>query len=94
MRIAGKTRDEAVVGGHVGADRCSCGVVGSIPSYAADVASVFHDAMVDAMTRKNPAAVALGKLGGRKGGKSKSEAKAAAARANGAKGGRPKKPKL
>lgn len=40
---------------------------------------------------KNPAAVALGRLGGRKGGKSKSEAKAAAARANGAKGGRPKK---
>ncbi len=45
------------------------------------------------MAKKNPAAVALGKLGGRKGGKSKSEAKVAAARANGAKGGRPKKPK-
>ena len=37
--------------------------------------------------RKNPAAVALG----RKGGKSTSDAKANAARANGAKGGRPKK---
>jgi hypothetical protein len=35
--------------------------------------------------RKNPAAVALG----RRGGKVKSEAKAAAVRANGAKGGRP-----
>jgi hypothetical protein len=39
------------------------------------------------MPRKNPAAVALG----RKGGKARSEAKAAAARANGAKGGRPPK---
>lgn len=37
--------------------------------------------------RKNPAAVALG----RKGGKVTSDAKADAARANGAKGGRPKK---
>ena len=36
---------------------------------------------------KNPAAVALG----RKGGKATSDAKAEAARANGAKGGRPKK---
>lgn len=36
--------------------------------------------------RKNPAAVALG----RKGGKQSSEAKAAAAKANGAKGGRPR----
>lgn len=36
---------------------------------------------------KNPHAVALG----RKGGKAKSEAKAAASKANGAKGGRPKK---
>jgi len=35
---------------------------------------------------KNPAAVSLGKLGG----KSTSEAKQAAARANGKKGGRPK----
>lgn len=40
------------------------------------------------MARKNPAAVALG----RKGGKVRSDAKAAAARANGAKGGRPPKP--
>lgn len=39
------------------------------------------------MARKNPAAVALGKLGGRV----KSDAKAAAARRNGKKGGRPKK---
>ena len=38
---------------------------------------------------KNPAAVALGRLGG----KATSEAKAAAARANGKLGGRPKKPK-
>lgn len=37
---------------------------------------------------KNPAAVALGSLGG----KSKSEAKKAAAKENGKKGGRPKKP--
>lgn len=42
---------------------------------------------------KNPAAVALGRLGGKVGGKVKSEAKAAAARANGAKGGRPRKKK-
>lgn len=38
-------------------------------------------------TKKNPAAVALG----RKGGKARTDAKADAARANGAKGGRPKK---
>jgi hypothetical protein len=38
--------------------------------------------------RKNPAAVALG----RRGGKVKSEAKKLAAQANGRKGGRPKKP--
>lgn len=38
------------------------------------------------MTQKNPAAVALGKLGGL----SKSEAKAKASRENGKKGGRPK----
>lgn len=37
--------------------------------------------------KKNPHAQALGKLGG----KASSAAKAAAARANGAKGGRPKK---
>jgi hypothetical protein len=42
---------------------------------------------------KNPAAVSLGRLGGLVGGKAKTEAKAAAARANGAKGGRPKKKK-
>jgi len=36
---------------------------------------------------KNPAAVALGKLGG----EARTERKAAAARANGAKGGRPRK---
>lgn len=39
--------------------------------------------------KKNPAAVALGKLGGKK----TSEAKAAAAKLNGKRGGRPKKPK-
>lgn len=38
------------------------------------------------MTKKNPAAVALG----RRGGKVKSEAKTASARVNGLKGGRPK----
>lgn len=37
------------------------------------------------MKRKNPAAVALGKLGGLKGGLSRSAAKVAAARRNGAK---------
>jgi len=40
-------------------------------------------------TNKNPHAVALGRLGGKK----KSEAKAAAVRENGKKGGRPKKTK-
>lgn len=40
-----------------------------------------------AKKRKNPNAVALG----RRGGKAKSDAKSASARANGAKGGRPKK---
>ena len=40
---------------------------------------------------KDPAAVSLGRRGGLKGGRSTSEAKQAAARANGAKGGRPKK---
>lgn len=39
-------------------------------------------------TPKNPSAVALGRLGG----KAKSRAKAEAARANGRKGGRKKKP--
>lgn len=39
------------------------------------------------MARKNPAAVALGKLGGR----STSQAKSEASRKNGKKGGRPKK---
>jgi hypothetical protein len=41
------------------------------------------------VSAKNPAAVALGRLGG----KSTSPAKADAARANGKKGGRPKKEK-
>ena len=40
------------------------------------------------MARKNPAAVALGRLGGA----ATSAAKAAASRANGAKGGRPPSP--
>ena len=40
------------------------------------------------MKRKHPAAVALGSLGGRV----RSDAKAAASRENGKKGGRPKKP--
>jgi hypothetical protein len=43
------------------------------------------------MPRKNPAAVALGRLGGLKGGRATTKAKASAARANGLKGGRPKK---
>jgi hypothetical protein len=43
------------------------------------------------MPRKNPAAVALGRLGGEKGGRSTSRAKVEAARKNGKKGGRPKK---
>ncbi len=42
------------------------------------------------MPKKNPAAVALGKLGGRV----RSEAKTQAALANGKKGGRPRKPKV
>jgi hypothetical protein len=41
------------------------------------------------MTRKNPAAVALGRLGGR----ATSPAKRRAARENGRKGGRPRKTK-
>jgi hypothetical protein len=41
--------------------------------------------------RKNPHAVALGKKGGQVGGLAKSPAKAAAARLNGAKGGRPRR---
>lgn len=40
---------------------------------------------------KNPAAVALGRLGGEVGGKSRSAKKLKAARANGKKGGRPPK---
>jgi hypothetical protein len=42
-------------------------------------------------TPKNPAAVALGRLGGLAAGKVKSDAKARASRKNGRKGGRPKK---
>jgi len=42
------------------------------------------------MARKNPHAVALGRKGGKVGGKSTSPAKAAASRLNGQKGGRPK----
>jgi hypothetical protein len=45
------------------------------------------------MKKKNPNAVALGALGGKVGGKVKSEAKAAAARINGKRGGRPRKVK-
>ena len=44
-----------------------------------------------ATTSKNPAAVALGRLGGQVGGLVRSRAKAKAARANGKLGGRPKK---
>jgi len=40
---------------------------------------------------KNPHAVALGKLGGLKGGKARTPKKLAAARVNGKNGGRPKK---
>lgn len=42
--------------------------------------------------RKNKAAVALGRLGGKASAKVQTEAKAAAARENGKKGGRPKTP--
>jgi hypothetical protein len=45
------------------------------------------------MSTKNPHAVALGRKGGKIGGAVKSPAKSAAARTNGAKGGRPRKPK-
>lgn len=43
------------------------------------------------MPRKNPHAVALGRRGGKIGGKATTEAKAAAARENGKRGGRPRK---
>lgn len=43
------------------------------------------------MSAKNRAAASLGKKGGKVGGLSRSPAKIAAARANGAKGGRPSK---
>jgi len=43
--------------------------------------------------KKNPHAVALGRLGGKIGGKSRSEAKVRAAKINAKKGGRPRKPK-
>ena len=42
------------------------------------------------IVKKNPAAVSLGRLGGKASGQVKSEAKAIAARLNGRKGGRPK----
>jgi hypothetical protein len=41
--------------------------------------------------KKDPAAVSLGRRGGKVGGKSRSPAKVAAARENGKKGGRPPK---
>ncbi len=41
--------------------------------------------------QKNKHAVALGRLGGRKGGKARTDAKITAAQANGKLGGRPKK---
>jgi len=44
--------------------------------------------------KKNPHAVALGRLGGLAGGKVTSDAKATAARENGKKGGRPRKTKI
>jgi hypothetical protein len=44
------------------------------------------------MKRKNPHAVALGRLGGKVGGRVKSKAKTRAARENGKLGGRPLKP--
>lgn len=44
------------------------------------------------MKRKNPHAVALGRLGGKLGGRVKSEAKTRAAQENGKLGGRPRKP--
>lgn len=44
------------------------------------------------MKRKNPHAVALGRLGGKVGGRVKSEAKTRAAQENGRLGGRPRKP--
>ena len=43
--------------------------------------------------RRNPAAVALGRLGGRASAKVQTRAKARAARINGAKGGRPRSPR-
>lgn len=45
--------------------------------------------MQNVMARKNPHAVALGRKGGKVGGKARTEAKAQAARANGKLGGRP-----
>jgi len=51
-----------------------------------------HGRTCGAVRAKHPAAVALGRRGGKVGGRSTSAAKQAAARANGAKGGRRPKP--
>jgi hypothetical protein len=65
-------------------ERCgTCGHVGIGAAYNHDCYWVFRERM----TKKNPAAVALGTLGGA----SKSTRKIQASRENGKKGGRPKK---
>jgi hypothetical protein len=48
--------------------------------------------ILEIMKRKNPHAVALGRLGGKLGGRVKSEAKTKAAQENGRLGGRPRRP--